>query len=46
MTIPKNATNDEIITILKGEGYSDKRVASFLRGWDAVKNNSAVKDSK
>lgn len=46
MTIPKNATNDEIITILKGEGYSDKRITSFLRGWYAVKNNNTVKDNK
>lgn len=39
MIIPKDAKNGEIITILKGEGYSDKRIASFLRGWYAVKNN-------
>ena len=40
MTIDKNATKEDIITLLKKENYSDKRIASFLRGWYAVKNNS------
>lgn len=45
MTIDKNATKEEITALLKKENYSDKRIASFLRGWYAVKNN-AVRNTK
>lgn len=46
MKIPKNATKEEIITLLKKENYSGKRITSFLRGWEVVKNNNCIKDSK
>lgn len=45
MKIPKNATKEEITTLLKKENYSDKRIASFLRGWEVVKNNNTVKNN-
>ena len=38
MTLNKNTTDQEIKDQLHKEGYSDKRIASFLRGWYAVKN--------
>jgi microsomal dipeptidase-like Zn-dependent dipeptidase len=34
----KNSTDQQITEQLRKEGYSDKRIASFLRGWYAVKN--------
>ena len=45
MEIDKNSTKEEIITLLKKENYSDKRIASFLRGWEVVKNNT-IKNGK
>lgn len=37
MTLNKNSTDQEITEYLRKEGYSDKRIVSFLRGWHTVK---------
>tara|TARA_R110000751_G_scaffold47415_2_gene106227 strand:- start:954 stop:1088 length:135 start_codon:yes stop_codon:yes gene_type:complete len=35
----KDVSDDTIRRRLKRSGWSDKKISSFLRGWNLVKNN-------
>ena len=39
MTFDKNTSDTDIKIHLLSEGWSDKRIMSFIRGWNAVKNS-------
>lgn len=39
MMFDKDATDGTIRRRLKRESWSEKRIDSFIRGWNSVKNN-------